>query len=355
MTEQGYKPFFIRILMLLFWLSLLCMFLFLPLLFRWFLPERSLTIFTWPTTLDPQYLQQFEQETGIKLYISYYESNQELFSKLRITKGEGYDLIMPSDYTIELLIKEGLLQKIDTTKLSFFPRLDPNIIHRYYDPNNEYSLPFFWGIYGLGINTDYFQKGMPPATWGLLFDRSLIPGAVGMTGEPREAIMIAAQYLFGSIDELKDPQKIAQIRSLLFKQKQWVYAYTEARTEDLLVSKSCPVVVALSTDIAKLVRRYDNIAFLLPQEGTFAFIDALVIPKTTQKLEMIYEFINFLYRPEVIEHHVKKYGFCSPVTDVPSDIPALCPTQEQFKKIDFFRNVVPETLLNEIWIDLMGW
>lgn len=355
MKDTRYSLIATRSVLVLFWIVTLFGFLFLPLFSRWLLPERSLTIFTWPTTLDIQYLRKFEKQTGIKLYVSYYESNQELFSKLRMTKGEGYDLIMPSDYTIELLIKENLLKKIDKSKLTFLDRLDPRLLNLYYDPSSSYSLPFFWGTYGLGINKDYFGAEQPPATWGLIFDKSLAPSAIGMTDEPREAIMLAAQYLFGSIDVLKDRSKIEQIKKLLFQQKEWVYVYTESRSEDLLLSRSCPVIVALSADISKIIKNHDHIGFIMPKEGIFGFIDAFVIPKTTNKDDMIYQFINFLYQPEVVLHHVKKYGFCSPVTDIQNDeVGSICPNDAQFKKLDFFRNIVPEELLNEIWIELMA-
>ena len=89
-------------------------------LLRVFHQERSLTIFTWPTILDPQYLQKFEKITGIKLYITYYESNQELFSKLQAGSATGYDIILPSDFTVKLMIQEDLVKKIDHSKLSFF-------------------------------------------------------------------------------------------------------------------------------------------------------------------------------------------------------------------------------------------
>jgi spermidine/putrescine transport system substrate-binding protein len=96
-------------------------------------------------------LERFERETGIRLHVSYYETNEELFSKLRATKGEGYDLVIPSDYVVELMIKEGLLQKIDRTKVHAWSELDPKLLSLYFDPHNDYTIPYFWAVYGLEL------------------------------------------------------------------------------------------------------------------------------------------------------------------------------------------------------------
>lgn len=345
---------FIRIVMVSFWVAIFFLFLFAPKVKRLLFEEKNLHIFTWPLLLDAQKLSEFEKKTGIKLYISYYESNEELFSKLRATKGRGYDIVIPSDYTIALLIKEGFLKKIDYSKLNFIDHIDPKLLHNYYDPQSDYSIPYFWGVYGLGIDKSFFGGVVPEATWGLIFDKDLAPSSISMTDVPREALLIAAKYLFGSIDNLDD-NHLFQIELLLKQQKQWVRVYTDARAEELLVSKSCPVIVALSPDVWKVKRYDDTIDFIIPREGSFLVIDALVIPQATKKDALIYQFINYLYQPDVIEHHLQKYGLCPPTTNVTSEVESqFCPTSKQFKALDFFRNVVPEKKLNDLWINVMG-
>lgn len=338
-----------------FWLLVLGFFLYSPIVTQWFYKERSLTIFTWPLILDPQYLKKFEKETGIKLYISYYESNQELFSKVQATSGSGYDIIMPSDSTVELLVKDKLLKKIDRSKLTFYDQLNKHLLGNYFDPNNEYSLPYFWGVYGLGINRKYFGGKLPPATWALLFQQNVMPFKIGMTDESREAILLAAFYLFGTIDIANDPEKLAQVKQLLIKQKQWVEAYSESRSEYLLASQSVPVAMALSPDIYKVKDDYPYLDFVIPQEGSFIFIDSIVIPATTTKDDMIYTFINYLYRPEVLDYHRQKFGFCSPVQEKVPQMPEnFCPSAAQFSRLHFFKNVIPQEIVNDIWMNVMS-
>jgi spermidine/putrescine transport system substrate-binding protein len=337
-----------------FWILVLFAFLYSPAVIRWFSrSEKSITVFTWPLIIDANYITAFEKETGIKVYISYYESNEELLTKLKTTGGRGYDLVIPSDYTVEQLIKEKLVKKVDRSKLDFIDRIYPFLKSNYYDPTNEYSLPYFWSVYGLGIDRDAFGGELPEATWALIFEKEYIKNRIGMTDSAREAIMIATQYLYGSIDALAKPGTLEAVQQILLKQKQWVEVYSDVRSGDLLASKSCAVVAALSPDITRLKKEYPNISFVLPKEGSFMLIDAFLIPVLSQKDELTYQFLNYLYRPEVVQHNIERYGFCSPVIDVKADGGMECPIVDR-KNLEFFRSVIPEFMINDIWVNLMA-
>jgi len=143
MNKMHVTSMIIRVCIVGFWIILFFVLLFIPVFTRLIMKEKSITIFTWPLILDAHYLKQFEQQTGIKLYISYYESNEELLSKIRATKGRGYDILIPSDYAVEELIQEGLVKKIDRSQLNFLDHLDPKLLHHYFDLQQEYSLPYF--------------------------------------------------------------------------------------------------------------------------------------------------------------------------------------------------------------------
>ena len=144
-------------------------------------------------------------------------------------------------------------------------------------------------------------------------------------------------------------QNTDKIIALLTEQKKSVEAYTESRSEYLLTSEAVPVVFALSTDIYKAQQESPYLDFLLPQEGSFIFIDSIVIPKNTTKDDMIYQFINYLYSADSIEHHTNLYGFCSPLKTTENKYCSY-----QFDKLNFFENVVTQALVNEIWITVMS-
>lgn len=333
------------------WLSAIILFLCMPALVGRLYQEKSITILTWPAFLDAQYLQNFERDTGIKVHLRYVESNEELYVKLKETKGEGYDLIMPSDYMIEMLKDENVLKKIDARKLSFIDTLHPHLLNNYYDPLNEYSIPFFWSMYGIAYDKDYFKGEISNPSWALIFDHKVAPAHLCMVDGSRELVQIAAQYLFGAkITSLADDQ-IAQIKKLLVDQKKLVELYTEDRANFLLASGSSPLAVSIGAVTARIMRTFKNIDFVIPQEGSFLNVDAFVIPKNTNKDEWIYVFLNYLYQEHVLKHHITKYGYFSPIKGIGvSNSPVPMPTDEQIKKADFFKNILPRSELSAIWL-----
>lgn len=344
---------FFRIFSILFWVVIILLFLYSTRVIHALRDERSISILAWPQVIDASYLREFEKKTGIKVYISYFEHNEELIVKLRTIREHGYDLIMPSDHAAQLLIKDDLLKKIDRTRLHFWNDLYPTLLDHYFDPNNEYTIPIYWSIYGLGIDTDYFD-GIPEASWALVFDENIAPEKVSLINDSRELILIAAQYLFGRIEDLGS-NEIMQIKQLLKKQKKWTEIYTDMRPDLILAAKTCPVAIIPAADLTRVIQVYDNLDFLVPKEGSFVIIDSFAIPKSSKKEDLIYQFLNYIYEPEVLQKYVDEFNFFSPtrtvfLRDVLQEF--SIPTPALFKKVQFFKNVVPENLLNELWISL---
>jgi len=349
-----FKKLLIRCLVLAFWLMLLYVFLFSPLLLKRFKSERTLNIFTFPQLIDAEYVHKFEKETGIKLNINYYENNDELLVKMRKTKGKGYDIIIPSDYAVELLIKDGLLKKYDKSKLNFYHNIDKKFLGKYFDPDNNYSIPYLWETYKIGISKNYYKNVHPQASWKLIFDEHTAPQGIVMVNNPREAVLLAAFYLFGSIDNL-DNKKLEKIKKLLIKQKKWVEVYSDLRSDFLLSSGTCPVSIGTSGEIWQAARWDEDIDFLIPKEGTFLLIDSIAISANSTKGDLVYTFINYLYRPDVMWHHVDKYSIFPVTTDVPlSDmfVESIERIWGDTKKLEFFRNVLSEEQVNTVWIEL---
>lgn len=349
-----FSKWLVRSAFVLFWLGAIYAFLHLPALYEYFVPQKRIKILAFADILNADYLADFERETGIEVQMNYFENNNELFVKLRESQEAGYDLIMPSEYVVELLRKEGLLKKIDTTQLTFWPDMYPALLNHYYDPNNQYTIPYFWGIYGIGYDQDYYGEVGPPATWGLIFDPNLAPPCIGMIDDVREMVLLAGLYLYGDIRDLKLEQ-LSEIQELLMKQKQWVRAYSDMRTDYVLLAKTCPISVVVSSDIARAMRFYENIKFLLPEEGSFALIDSFAMPATSNKEEYVYAFLNYLFSPEVLQKYINKFGFFPPTKSVQSpdvNFPYAEPTRELFEKLNFVSTNISAAELNKVWISL---
>lgn len=335
-----------------------------------FTKERSITVLAWSGTFDRQYVKKFEQSTGIKVYLSYYSSNEELLVKLRATGGRGYDLVVPSDYAVGMLRAEKLLKKIDKSRLTFYSALNPLLLGLPFDPLNDYSVPFEWEIYCIGIDRNFFassEKITQP--WDLIFgsheryapesasqtavssrinissqmniplqttakkdsgkplvlharrslgeegssskDTSAQQGdyRIIMTNDPLEAVVFAAGYLFGKIDTLAEEQ-ICQIQRLLIKQKQWVEAYTNVRADYFLGTGSAHAAIVQSSEAWRAMRLYKNVDFIVP-EKTFISIEHCAIPIGCEREDLVYTFLNFMCTKESFIHHFQQF-FCPP-------------------------------------------
>ncbi len=182
-----------------------------------------------------------------------------------------------------------------------------------------------------------------------------MPKRIGMVEDVREMISIAALYLFGRYDNLT-PAEIEQIKLLLLRQKKHVEIYTDSRPEYVLASGAVPVVVSWFGDFLKVMRQFDYLEFIMPKEGAFAVIDSFAIPAISQKDDLIYPFINYLFRKDVVKKYVDKFDFFPAViVDVDYDerfVQFTQPTRELFTTINFFENVVSKETINDVLITL---
>ncbi len=341
-----------RFLIFCFWIAAISAFLLLPSLVNKLRSQKSITIFTWPMMLDPVYLKQFEKETGIKLYITYFENGPSLLSKIEATRGAGYDLIIPDDHSLVQLIEKRLVKKIDKDKLHFWSQIRPELLGIYADPNNYYSIPYYWAMYGIGYDSNQLKQ--PLDTWGVLFNPSNDEhGHICMTDDAREAVMVTALYLFGTVDALKDKASLQKIKETLIAQKKLVEVYSISRSDSLLQSKSCLMAMITSPELFRLNRERPQFKFLKPKEGSLVVVDSMAISAGSDKDDLVYQFLNYLYKDDVIHYHTQNFGYCSPISTVPSEQKNIC-SAEIFKQLNFMKSVISDDEINQLWIEVLG-
>ncbi|HEX2978243.1 MAG TPA: spermidine/putrescine ABC transporter substrate-binding protein [Candidatus Babeliales bacterium] len=341
--------------MIIFWCALIIIFLYSPLM-RLLQPKKIITVLTWTDMIDAELLTKFEKKTGVKVRLSYFENNEELFIKLLAGRAQGFDLIIPSDYIMEKLIDNQLIMPIDRAKLSFWDRLNPELLGVYFDPKNHYSIPYHWAVYGLGLRTDVLPHS-GPVSWKLLFDQTL-PGKIAMLNSGREAVAIAAYYLYGALEKLSMEQQ-KEVYNLLVAQRPHVQAYVDAdmRADYLLRSEQCNVAVVASPFIMNTLKQNRAINFEIPKEGGFLVLDNLVISRTTQNSDAVYDFINFLFEPEILKHHFHKYPFIPATKELNQwlqDAGAPSSLIEAYRlpisSLHFFRLMTSDQQLNHLWM-----
>lgn len=347
----------VRFIFILFWVSSFLGFVLLSHLSKYFEQERSLSVYMSSNKVDEFVLQQFEKETGIKIYVHYYESNEELVSKFEILKDLNCDIILPSEYIVKKLSDSGFLKKIDRSRCDFIEKIYPEFMNMEFDLFNEYSYPIYWDVFGIGYTKSYFPQGLPSNSWSLIFNKNLIPAKkISMVDDCREAIFIANKYLRLSAKNL-DEQKLSEITNLFIAQKEWVGAYTDFQQGYFLTSKTYPLVVSQREQIIRTMIHSDDIAFALPDEGCLMMITNVVICASSQKDDFIYEFLNFIYSYNIMMHNCKKFCILPVRKDVFEHLPqkhigidGLTPGKELFQRLEIFSNILTQKQINDVWI-----
>jgi len=318
--------------------------------------EKTLNVFTWGDILEPSVIAQFEKETGIKINLSYYSSNEELIVKLKATEGFGYDLIIPSDYAVKALADEGLLKELDKNQLHFWKDINPLLLNHFFDSNNHFSIPFEWEVFGLGFDKDYDKKNPLASSWKMIFEPQGYN--IAMLNDPIEVIALTAFYLYQTVGFVNN-QQIEEIKNLLIRQKKWVEAYASFRGDYFIATKNCPVVVSTSSYMRRSMNQFPFIGFMIPKEGTFITIENLCIPKASSKETLTYQFINYLFRYESIEKHYQTFGFFPSLLthlDLIEKDPAIrklvISSPEDFKTYHFIQNIVSPQTLHDMWIEI---
>ena len=259
---------------------------------------KSLRIFIWEEYIDPEVFRLFEREFGAKVIEDNYGSNEDMRAKLQ-AGGAVYDLVVPSDYMVVLLRQEGLLLPIDLSRIPNLQYLGVRFRDPPYDPGHRYSVPYQWGITGIGYNKS--QVLPPPTRWADLFEPARIEpykNRISMLNDMREVIA-AALVASGHSPESTDPQHLAQAQALLLRQKPFLAKYDSESFEDSLASGETVLAQGWSGEIAMAQAQNPDIAFVVPAEGTFVFVDNWAIPKGARQKELAEDFMNFVLRPEI--------------------------------------------------------
>jgi spermidine/putrescine transport system substrate-binding protein len=342
------KKICLRTLITLLWTSLIFGILYLPRWESFSFGKRSITVFTWGDILDTALVREFEKESGIKVHLNYYSSNEELLVKLKATKGEGIDLIIPSDYAVQHLAEEGLLSEIDKGRLPFYSQIDQHLLGHSFDPGNRYSLPFAWEIFGFGIDRAYFEKKPFEPSWKDVFEQKGY--RISMINDPIEALLFASFYLFGQVDKLQSPQ-VRKVKELLHKQKDWVEAYASFRGDYFLATRNCPLVISSSSYIWRAMRLFDFIEFVIPKEGSFMTIENLCLPASSPKADLVYPFISFLFREESMAKHYATFGFFPSISRGDEKASRLLKSVNR-DKLHFIRPIMPEQQMRDLWVEI---
>lgn len=296
---------------------------------------------------------EFTRRTGIDVNYTTFDTNESLYSKLA-GGGANYDVIIPSDYMISKLIEENMLAKLDFENIPNFAYIDEDFENPNYDPQNEYSVPYTWGLVGLFYNTDYVDEEID--SWAALWDDKY-SGKILMFDNPRDSFAIA-EIMLGYSLNTEDPDELNSAASLLRQQKPLVQAYIMDQIYDKMEGGEAWLAPYYSGDAAILVEENDNIEFIFPKEGTNYFVDAMCIPITSTKKAEAEEYINFLCDPEIAGENMSYVGYATPISEAKNYLdeemvsnPTFYPSDEVLENTEIFVNLSDESNLtmDQLW------
>ncbi|MCC4798243.1 spermidine/putrescine ABC transporter substrate-binding protein PotD [Enterovibrio norvegicus] len=294
--------------------------------------ENDQLIFAnWGPYLSTELLEQFTRETGIKVIYSTYESNETLYAKMK-THPEGYDLVVPSTYFVAKMRDEGMLQKLDLSKLNNFNELDKNYLDKPFDPNNDYSIPHVIAMTGLAVNTDMYNPD-DFTSWADLWNPEL-EGQIMLMDDTREVFHIALRKL-GYSGNSTDPQQIDEAYEELKKLMPNVLVFNSDNPANPYMSGEVGLGMLWNGSAAAAQREGLPIELVWPKEGGIFWVDSLSIPKNAKNVEAAHKMIDFLLRPEVAAKISADTGYLTAVEKSNSaykDNPALFPPQDDLDR-----------------------
>ena len=252
--------------------------------------EARLNLYTWDTYTPPAVLAEFERTTGIKVNVSLYGNNDELFAKLR-SGNPGFDVIVPSNEFVTRMRVSGLLETLDHAKIPNIANLLPAFRDATFDPGRRYSLPYTWLVLGIGYRKSRVD-GVPDS-WKWLFDSDRYSGRIGMFAEADDLIRLGARYKGASISNVT-PAMMRDVEAMLIAQKRHVKVFHHDEGQDLLLSREVDIVLEYNGDIAQVMQEDDDLGFVVPREGTLINSDCLCVPKGAPRPGNAHRFINFV-------------------------------------------------------------
>ncbi len=318
--------------------------------------DGVLNLYVWSDSIAPELIAKFEAETGTKINMDGYSSNEDLLTKLQ-AGASGYDLVEPSQHFLKIMVDQGLLEDIDAQSLPAFGMVDEKWRGQWWDPTNDYSIPLAYGTAGFTVNRDVYQG--PVDSWSVFFTPAPgLEGKLASLSYPDEVVG-AAELFLGVPFCSEDPAEMKKVLDLLMAQKPNVVAYTSDNIENRIGGGEVGAHFWWDGNSMK-TRANDgaHIEYAMPKEGLVGWLDSLAVPKGAANIDNAKAFINFISTPENATVQYNYYGHSSPVAlDMATakytaeNAPELFPTV----KVEFSRTCSPaaQDLVTKVWTELL--
>ena len=330
--------------------------------------ERVVNVCSWGEYIDESLIDEFEAQTGITVNYQTAESNEALYSLIEMG-GADFDVIVPSDYMIERLIAEDLLAELDYSNIPNFELIDPRFKNLAYDPENLYTVPYTWSTLGIIYNTAMVDE--PITSWDAMFDPQYA-GQVLMINNSRDALA-AALFSLGYDINTTDEAKLREASAVLAEAKDaGVYqAFVMDQVYQKMEGGNAAIAIYYAGDYLTMLENNEDLAYVIPEEGSNWFVDAMCVLKSAQHKEEAEAWINFIASTESNLANMDYIWYGSPNIEAMEQYPdyyyetyeeeidqetldIIITPADTLERCQMYRNLPADTLAlyNELWTDL---
>ncbi|MBQ5317686.1 MAG: ABC transporter substrate-binding protein [Oscillospiraceae bacterium] len=300
---------------------------------------------------------EFTKLTGIKVNYTNYATNEELYAKLK-GGGASYDIIIPSDYMISRMIKEDMILPLNMDNIPNYKYIGEAYKNQAFDPENKYSVPYFWGTVGIIYDTTLIEE--ENIDWDILWSEDYADRIL-MFDNPRDAFAIAELRLGYSLNT-EDEKELEEAAELLKEQKKVVQAYVMDEIFDKMGAGEALIAPYYAGDAVTLMAEYEDLGFVIPKSGTNLFIDGICIPKGAKQKEAAEMYINFLCEPDIAYSNTYYVGYSTPNTaayemlddEIKNDGISYLTDEYLMSNTTVFRNLSDEAnqKMQDLWTEL---
>lgn len=268
---------------------------------------QRLLVFNWSDYIDPELIDEFEGQTGASVVYNNYSSDAELETRL-LTGGGNYDIVVPSDRTMPTLLAKDALLPIDKSLLPNLKYIDPKFLNAPFDPENRFSVPYFWGTVAVGVRSD--QVPNAPASFEPLFD-ARNRDRITMLDDAEHSVAVALMHLGFPMNSV-DNEHLAAAKKSLVEQRPLVQAYTSDSYKERLIAGKAWAALGWSGDLRQAADEEPNVQVLIPEKGTTIWLDSLALCKGAKNVALAHAFINFLLEPAIAARNAQFVHYATP-------------------------------------------
>ncbi len=270
--------------------------------------QQELKIYNWSDYIDPGVIAQFEQQTGIKVTLDTYDSNEQMFDRLKSTPQSGYDVAFPSTYYLDRMSHLGMLQSLDHARLPNLVHMNKALLNKDYDRNNTYSVPYMWGSTAIGVNARHVNAASI-TSWNDLWNPSF-KGRVFLMDDVREVFGMALRSLGYSGNDT-DPEHIRLAYEKLQKLMPNVKVIDSESPGEFFLNDEVDIGLIWGSEVFIANEKSPDIKYVYPKEGALFWVDSIVIPRGATNIENAHRFMDFMMKPGIAKTNGEYTGCAS--------------------------------------------